>query len=300
MSESVKMPVPNRLLTKIGTKRHLGEIPRILKEGKLHTVCQEARCPNIGECFGRGTATFLILGNLCTRDCRFCGVKKAAGSLLSLDREEPKRVAQTVKQLGLRHVVVTSVTRDDLPEGGAEQFAETIRAIRKLVPEVSIEVLIPDFSGNMEALKLVIKEKPEVINHNLEVVERLYPDFRPQADYRRSLSVIRKIKELAPEIFSKSGLMLGVGEEEKELLSALNDLRQANCEILTLGQYFQPTGRQLAVKKYLIQEEFECLQRKAEDLGFLFVAAGSFVRSSYRAEEAYQKAASPVRNFLGI
>ena len=290
------MPVPNWLLTKIGTKRYLSEIPRILKEAKLHTVCQEARCPNIGECFERGTATFLILGNLCTRDCRFCGVKKAAGSLLSLDRNEPERVARAVKRLGLRHVVVTSVTRDDLPEGGAEHFAQTIREVRKLTPEVSIEVLIPDFSGNPEALKLVIKEKPEVINHNLEVVERLYPNFRPQADYRRSLSVIRKIKELAPEIFSKSGLMLGVGEEEKEVLAALKDLRKAGGEILTLGQYFQPTGRQLAVRKYLAPEEFASFQRQAESLGFLFTAAGSFIRSSYRAREAYEKVRERKRN----
>ena len=286
------MPVPNRLLTKIGAKRHLGEIPRILKQGNLHTVCQEARCPNIGECFGRGVATFLILGVLCTRDCRFCGIKKAAGPLLSVDKDEPKRVAETVKQLGLKYVVITSVTRDDLSGGGAEQFAQTIRAIRKLTPGVSIEVLIPDFSGNPEALKLVLKEKPEVINHNLEVVARLYPEVRPQADYRRSLSVIREIKETAPEIFSKSGLMLGLGEEEKEVLEALKDLRKTGCEIVTLGQYFQPTGRQLAVKKYLTPEEFIFFQRQAESLNFLFVAAGSFVRSSYRAREAYEKAVS--------
>lgn len=283
------MSIPDWLLVKISPKRDLGEIPGILKQAGLHTVCQEARCPNIGECFSLGTATFLILGDICTRNCCFCGIKKSSLVSLPLDPEEPERVARIVKQLSLKHVVITSVTRDDLSDGGAEHFARTIREIRKVVTGVSIEVLIPDFSGSMESLWTVVKEKPEVINHNLETIERLYPEVRSQADYKRSLFLISKVKKMDSEIFTKSGLMLGLGEEEKEVIAAFHDLRAAKCEMITLGQYFPPTGRHLPVKRYVPEEQFEALERQAEKLGFLFVAAASFVRSSYRAREAYEK-----------
>jgi len=284
------MSIPDWLLAKISPKGNLGEIPGILKQAGLHTVCQEARCPNIGECFARGTATFLILGDVCTRNCRFCGIKKASLAFLPVDPEEPERLARLVTRLPLKHVVITSVTRDDLPDGGAEQFARSIREIRKEVPGISIEVLIPDFAGNLDSFWTVVKEKPEVINHNLETIKRLYPEVRPQGDYKRSLSLIRKVKKMNSEIFTKSGLMLGLGEENDEVISAFHDLRAARCEMITVGQYFQPTGRQIPVSRYLSQEEFNFFKRKAEELGFLFVASDSFVRSSYRAKEAYEKA----------
>ncbi len=277
-------------MIKIGTKRDLGRIPAILERTKLHTVCQEARCPNIGECFAQGTATFLILGDICTRGCSFCGVKKTALEKLPVDPEEPGRLAETLEQLHLNYVVITSVSRDDLPDGGAEHFVRTIREIRKINPRISIELLIPDFAGNLEALRMVAKEAPEVINHNLETVKRLYPKVRPQAIYERSLSFLRATKEMAPEVLVKSGLMLGLGEKREEVLETLRDLRQNGCQMLTLGQYFQPTGRHIPVERYIKDEEFHFLKQRAEELGFLFTAAGTFVRSSYRAKEAYEKA----------
>ncbi len=251
----------------------------------LHTVCQEALCPNLPECFGQGTATFLILGDVCTRNCRFCAVRK--GRPRPPDPEEPERVAEAAARLHLRHVVVTSVTRDDLPDGGAGHFAATVRAIRSRLPEAGVEVLIPDFRGSLAALETVLNAGPDVVNHNVETVPRLYPLIRPQADYRRSLGVLAWIKARAPQTATKSGLMLGLGERTTEVLQLLSDLREARCDELTLGQYLQPTGHQHPVVRYVPPEEFTAYREKAETLGFQKVVAGPLVRSSYQAGRPY-------------
>jgi len=261
------------------------ETRRLLRNGQLHTVCQEAHCPNIFECFGRRTATFLILGDHCTRDCAFCAVKQ--GPLQPPDPDEPRRVAQAAAEMQLRYVVVTSVTRDDLPDGGAAHFAATIAALRKERPEVRVEVLIPDFQGDPAALAVVLAAGPDVLNHNLETVPRLYPTVRPQAQYRRSLLLLENASHQAPHIPTKSGLMLGLGESEAEIRQTLADLRSANCRLLTLGQYLQPTPRNLPVVRYVPPEEFEQWRHIALDLGFEQVAAAPFVRSSYQAGEVF-------------
>lgn len=247
----------------------------------LHTVCQEALCPNLPECFGQGTATFLILGDVCTRNCRFCAVKK--GRPLPPDPEEPERVAEAAARLGLRHVVVTSVTRDDLPDGGAGHFAATVRAIRRRLPRAGVEVLIPDFRGSLAALETVLDAGPNVVNHNVETVPRLYPLIRPQANYQRSIGILSWIKIRTPHIATKSGLMLGLGEQIAEVLRVLYDLREAGCDMLTLGQYLQPTEHQHPVVRYVPPEEFADYQEKAEAMGFRKVVAGPLVRSSYQA-----------------
>jgi len=250
--------------------------------GSLNTVCQSARCPNIGECFERGTATFMILGNCCTRNCTFCAVPR--GVPLPPEEDEPEKVAEAAEALGLRYVVVTSVTRDDLPDGGAGQFAETIGAVRRRLAGCQVEVLIPDFQGSEEALRTVLRACPDVLNHNLETVPRLYPLVRPQADYRRSLGLLRRAKELAPEIVTKSGFMLGLGESRGEVCGVLGDLRVAGCEMVTLGQYLCPSPRHLPVARYVPPEEFEEMRKEGLRLGFKHVEAGPLVRSSYHAE----------------
>lgn len=256
----------------------------------LHTVCREAHCPNIAECFGQGTATFMILGDFCSRGCRFCAVKR--GSPAPLDPDEPERVADAAVRLNLQHVVITSVTRDDLPDGGALHFAATVQATRRRLPRTVIEVLIPDFDGSQRALETVLAAEPDVLNHNLDTVCRLYPRVRPGADYRRSLGVLAWAKAQAPRMVTKSGLMLGLGESTAELLRTLYDLRQARCDLLTLGQYLQPTDRQLPVDRYVPPAEFANYQTKAESLGFRGVAAGPLVRSSHRAEALWHKIVS--------
>jgi lipoic acid synthetase len=265
-----------------GAESAVAGVERLLSGFRLHTVCQEARCPNIAECFGRGTATFMILGDTCTRACRFCAVRHGQPS--PLDPHEPERVAEAAARMGLRHVVVTSVTRDDLPDGGAGQFAATARALRRRLPETTVEVLIPDFSGCCAALEAVLDAQPDVLNHNLETVARLYPRVRPQADYHRSLDVLAWAKARAPHIVTKSGLMLGLGERTVEVLDVFHDLRRVDCDLLTLGQYLQPTDRHLPVVRYVRPDEFEGYRDRAEALGFRGVAAGPMVRSSYRAE----------------
>ena len=259
------------------------QVRRAVREGGLHTVCEEARCPNIGECWGRGTATFMILGDVCTRSCGFCAVK--TGRPAGLDTDEPRRVALAVLRMGLRHAVITSVNRDELPDGGASIFADTIRWIRRLCPETTVEVLIPDFKGNRAALEAVMGARPDVLNHNVETVPRLYRTVRPQAKYERSLEVLRLAKEIAPETVTKSGLMVGLGEERAELLEVFRDLRGAGVDVLTVGQYLRPTPRHLPVVRYWTPAEFEALRREAEALGFRHVEAGPLVRSSYHAEE---------------
>jgi len=252
-----------------------------LTNGGIHTVCQEARCPNQWECFSKHTATFLILGDRCTRNCGFCAV--AHGPDAPPDPDEPRRVAETAKAMGLRFVVVTSVTRDDLPDGGASLFAETIRALKAAIDGVRVEVLIPDFQGNRKALATVLDANPDVLNHNIETVPTLYPRVRPQADYRRSLDLLAAAHAMAPAISTKSGLMLGLGETETEVRRTLADLRAADCRLLTLGQYLQPSPAHLPVTRYVPPEHFDCWAAIAREMGFDNVASGPFVRSSYEA-----------------
>ena len=253
----------------------------LLADLGLHTVCQQALCPNIRDCWGSGTATFMILGDICTRHCRFCAVR--AGRPLPPDPGEPERVAEAAARLGLRHVVITSVARDDLPDGGAGHFAATIEAVRRRCPGALVEVLVPDFGGSLAALEEVIAARPDVLNHNVETVPRLYPLVRPRADYRRSLGLLAWAKGAG--LTTKSGLMLGLGETRGEVVAVMQDLRRAGCELLTLGQYLQPTSRQLPVAEYIHPEEFEWYREVGEALGFRAVAAGPLVRSSYRAAE---------------
>ncbi|TWI74285.1 lipoic acid synthetase [Desulfobotulus alkaliphilus] len=260
-----------------------GRVQHLLKEKGLHTVCEQAHCPNQFECFGKGTATFLLLGETCTRHCRFCNID--SGPVFPPDMEEPERVAEAAAGLGLSYVVLTSVTRDDLEDGGAKIFAESIKALRRRLPSAGVEVLIPDFMGSEDALKTVVYAKPDVINHNMETVERLYPEVRPEALYQRSLELIARVAAHESGIPAKSGIMLGLGEGDDEIMKTLRDLRQAGCRILTIGQYLQPSERHLAVKRFVPPETFDFWRKEALGMGFSAVASGPFVRSSYRAEE---------------
>ncbi len=255
----------------------------LLEDGRLHTVCQEARCPNRGECFSRGTAVFLILGDCCTRRCRFCAVTQ--GTPEKPDPDEPRRVAEAAARMSLDYIVVTSVTRDDLDGGGAGFFAETIRLLRARRPSARIEVLIPDFQGVETALQTVLDARPDVLNHNLETVARLYPEVRPQAIYNRSLELLRRTGSSVPGAAVKSGLMLGLGERPDEIESALHDLLGAGCQILTLGQYLQPKRDCLPVARYVPPAEFDAWREAAFEMGFAQVSSGPLVRSSYHAEE---------------
>lgn len=254
----------------------------------LHTVCESAKCPNRHECWNRGTATIMILGDVCTRTCRFCAVK--SGIPMPLDRDEPRRVAEAVRAMNLRHVVLTSVDRDDLPDGGSLQFAETIRAIKAAVPGIAVEVLTPDFEGAERALECVLSAGPEVYSHNLETVARLQPVIRAQASYGRSLAVLKYASAYRPRSVIKSGLMLGLGERDEEVVEAMADLVGAGCELLTLGQYLRPTREHAKVARYVSPEAFERFAVEAKHLGFKGVAAGPMVRSSYRAEELLEEA----------
>jgi lipoic acid synthetase len=262
----------------------------LFRGGRLHTVCESADCPNMGTCWKEGVATFMILGGTCTRACRFCSV--GAGQPDLVDNEEPQNVALAVKQLGLRYVVVTSVARDDIEDGGALQFAKTIRAIRRLTPEVKIEVLVPDFSAKEESLRILCDAHPEVISHNIETVRRLAPHIRPQASHDRSLGVLRALSGLKAKAFIKSSLMVGIGETTKEIIEVMNELRDTGCQILTIGQYLAPTRakRHLPVERFLSPEEFEAYRQKGLEMGFVHVESGPLVRSSYIAEQGYQRA----------
>jgi len=261
-------------------------VKNLIGKDRLHTVCQEARCPNIWECFSQRTATFLIMGSRCTRDCQFCSVVQ--GPTGPPDPAEPERVAAAAKQMDLKYVVITSVTRDDLPDGGAQFFAQTIAAIRRQIPTAKIEVLIPDFQGDTDALQIVLNACPDVLNHNIETVPRLYSIVRPQAQYERSLQLLQRVYEADPKIPTKSGLMLGLGESSAEIRSTLKDLAAVGCRMLTLGQYLQPSKTHLPVKRYAPPEEFEQWRQIAKEMGFSQVASGPFVRSSYHAKELYQ------------
>ncbi len=271
---------PEWLRMKLPAGRRLGEVSRVLREGSLSTVCQEARCPNRAECWNSGTATFLVMGPRCTRGCRFCAVEQ--GPVNPPDPEEPRRVAEAAASLGLKHVVVTSTTRDDVADGGAAHFVATIREIRATMPGATVEVLIPDFGGSESALQKVLDARPEVLNHNVETVPRLYAAARPGADYRRSHEILRRAA--AAGLSAKSGFMVGLGESAGEIRRLLGDLRDAGCERVTIGQYLQPTRTSLPVKRYWTVEEFEAWGRRAKELGFRHVSAGPLVRSSYHAQ----------------
>ncbi len=254
----------------------------LLRSLSLHTVCEDANCPNRSECFKSKTATFLILGDVCTRGCRYCAVAKGAPQ--PLDTDEPQRVAEASEQLGLRHIVVTSVTRDDLPDGGADHFARTITALKERLPQSTIEVLIPDFQGSAEALQRVMDAKPDIINHNVETVASLYPVVRPQADYARSLELLRRVKHTG--LYSKTGFMVGLGETWQDVLALLDDLVAAGCDMLTIGQYLQPSKNHLPVVAFITPAQFDEYKEIAMQKGIRFVASGPFVRSSYHAAEA--------------
>jgi lipoyl synthase len=277
---------PPWLKKRIPPFQDLQKVKSILDETDLHTVCEEARCPNLGECFARGTSTFLILGKICTRDCGFCAVEH--GVPAQPDQAEPEKVAQAVKKMGLQYVVITSVTRDDLSDGGASLFAKTIQTIRALDPKTKVEVLIPDFQGSLNSLKSVLKEGPDVLNHNIETVSRLYPEVRPQADYERSLHLLKASKESHPDVLTKSGFMLGLGENREEVLELLRHLRDARCDLLTIGQYLQPRQNRLPVVQFVPPDEFKEYKTVGEEMGFKAVASGPFVRSSFHAFEMFK------------
>ena len=256
-------------------------LKRILREKNLHTVCEEARCPNIGECWGHNTATFLILNDTCTRGCRFCAIDK--GKPLALDPEEPRNVALVVKDLGLDHIVVTSVNRDDLSDGGSNHFAKTVFWIKALNPAIRVEVLIPDFKGDLKALETVVQAGVHVLNHNIETVPRLYGKVRPGHTYACSVNILKTAKEMRRDVLTKTGMMLGVGETRDEVMTTLCDLRANDVDIVTLGQYLQPSTRQLPVERYVTPAEFQEFKQDAEKLGFRHVESGPLVRSSYHA-----------------
>jgi len=274
---------PPWLKSKIPSGKNYFQLKAMLKELNLHTVCEEAHCPNIADCWERQTATVMIMGDICTRSCGFCAVK--TGKPIHLDREEPTHVAEAISRLGLKHVVITSVDRDDLPDGGAAHFAETIREVKARCPKTQVEVLIPDFRGKGDSLNLIFAAAPHILNHNLETVASLQKTVRPQANYERSLEVLKLASEAG--MVAKSGLMLGLGESDEELRQALHDLREiGRVTILTLGQYLRPTPQHLEVQRYVSPQEFEGWAKYAEDLGFEYVASGPLVRSSYHADEA--------------
>jgi lipoic acid synthetase len=259
------------------------KLKSVLREQKLHTVCEEAACPNLGECFGKGTATFMIMGDICTRRCPFCDV--GHGRPLPLDKDEPVKLADTIRAMGLSYVVITSVDRDDLRDGGASHFVECIEQVRQQNPGIEIEILVPDFRGRMDiALEVMHKHPPDVFNHNLETVPRLYKQCRPGSDYQWSLDLLKKFKQAQPDVPTKSGLMLGLGEEIQEVIEVMRDMRSHDVEMLTLGQYLQPSGHHLAVERFVTPDEFDALYRTAMEMGFKHVASGPMVRSSYHAD----------------
>ena len=271
----------------------LATMRKLTRDLKLHTICDSARCPNRTECFAGGTATFMILGDICTCNCTFCAVK--CGKPQAPDSQEPEHIVEAVNKLGLRYVVITSVTRDDLPDGGASQFAKTIKAIHKYDPNIMVEVLIPDFKGSLSALQTVIDTSPAVLNHNIETVPRLYPEVRPQGKYQRSLELLKQAKLLDSSLLTKSGLMLGLGESQPEVIEVMTDLRQASCDLLTIGQYLRPSLRHHQLVRYIPPEEFEEYQNMGREMGFASVISRPLVRSSFHAAEVYLSAAQKIR-----
>jgi len=288
-------PRPEWLKVRIRANESFDRVNDMVKDLSLHTVCQEARCPNIFECWSEGTATFMILGDICTRHCGFCAVGK--GRPRALDPDEPRHVGEAVRRLGVKHAVVTSVNRDELPDGGALHFAETINWIRRLNPGVRVEVLIPDFCGNEEALNTVLAARPDVLNHNTETVRRLYKRVRPDARYEQSLELLRRAhgRKADYPLLTKSGLMAGLGETVDELLGTFRDIAETGCDILTVGQYLAPTPKHIPIEKYYSPDEFVVLKSEARAMGFRYVESGPLVRSSYRAGRHTKGAAAAVR-----
>ncbi|MBE9162814.1 lipoyl synthase [Tychonema sp. LEGE 06208] len=275
---------PQWLRVKAPQWERVGNVKEILRDLSLNTVCEEASCPNIGECFNAGTATFLIMGPACTRACPYCDIdfeKKPQ----ALDPTEPERLAQAVQRLKLNHVVITSVNRDDLPDGGASVFVECIQAVRSTMPDTTIEVLIPDLCGNWQALEIILAARPDVLNHNTETVKRLYRKVRPQGKYDRTLELLQRSRQIAPGVYTKSGIMVGLGETDSEIREAMQDLRAVGCDILTVGQYLQPTQKHLNVESFVPPEQFDAWREFGESLGFLQVVASPLTRSSYHAEQ---------------
>lgn len=287
---STKERKPEWLKIKLNTGENFNELKSMMRNKTLHTVCEEARCPNIYECWANRTATFMILGDICTRACRFCAVK--TGLPTELDLQEPERVAEAAEQMGLQHAVVTSVARDDLKDGGAMIFAETIKAIRKRMPLCSVEVLIPDFLGNWDALKVVMDAKPDILNHNIETVRRLSDRVRSKAKYDRTLELLRQAKAMQPSIPTKSSVMVGVGETYEDVLETMDDLRSVDVNIMTIGQYLQPTQKHLTVKEYVHPDVFARWKEEGMKRGFSHVESGPLVRSSYHAHEQVKSARS--------
>ncbi len=265
------------------------ELKQLMRGQQLHTVCEEAHCPNIGECWERGTATFMILGDLCTRRCHYCAV--TTGRPQGVDLQEPARLAATVQELGLRYCVITSVNRDDLPDGGAFIFAACINRIRAQSPDCKVEVLIPDFAGSPDALARVMAARPDVLNHNIESTRRLFPRVRPKGDYQRSLDLLAQAKALTPDAVTKSGIIVGMGETTDELVATMADLRAVDCDLLTIGQYLRPSAQHIAIDRFYHPDEFAELARLGQEMGFKHVAAGPLVRSSYHADEQHNAAA---------
>jgi lipoic acid synthetase len=276
---------PDWLKVRIGGGDQFVKMKSLLRKAKLHTICEEAKCPNIAECFECGTAVFLILGDICTRNCRYCNVKH--GIPLSLDPNEPIEVAESVKKLGLNYVVITSVTRDDLNDGGASVFYDCIKEVKKMNKDCKVEVLIPDFKGSKKSLEKIIDSKPDVTNHNIEVVQELFHDIRPEGDYQTSLDVLDSIKKIDENMKSKSGFMIGLGETKNQIIKTMKDLIEAEVDFLTIGQYLQPSKEHVEINKYYNPEEFEEFKRIALDMGFNHVESGPLVRSSYHAERVF-------------
>jgi len=275
---------PDWLRVKAPQWQRVGDVKTTLRDLGLNTVCEEASCPNIGECFNAGTATFLIMGPACTRACPYCDIdfeKKPQ----PLDPTEPQRLGEAVQRMGLKHVVITSVNRDDLPDGGASQFVRCIEAVRALMPQTTIEVLIPDLCGNWQALETILSGQPEVLNHNTETVPRLYRRVRPQGEYQRSLEVLRRSRQLSPTIYTKSGIMVGLGETDEEVRQVMTELREVDCDIITIGQYLQPTPKHYPLNRFVTPEEFEAWRVFGDSLGFLQVVSSPLTRSSYHAEQ---------------
>jgi lipoic acid synthetase len=287
-TDAAQLRKPAWLKVKAPGGPNYADIKRLMRDLKLHTVCEEARCPNVGECWEHKAATFMVLGDVCTRNCTYCAV--AHGTPTPYDAEEPARLADAVAKMGLRHVVITSVDRDDLPNGGSEIFAGCVTEIKQRLPDTSVELLIPDFKGSDVALKIVIDARPDILNHNLETIERLYRIARPGGRYERALRLFRRAKEIAPHMLTKSGIICGLGEEWDELLQAMQDLRAQAVDILTLGQYLRPTTGHLPVARYYTPDEFAELKRLGMAMGFRHVEAGPLVRSSYHAWEQVQSA----------
>ena len=285
-----KLEKPQWLKIKLNINDNFSNIKTTLKQYNLHTVCEEAHCPNISECWNTGTATFMLMGDTCTRGCKFCAVK-TGNPMKKIDEDEPKKLAQALAEIKLfDYVVLTSVNRDDLEDGGSSHFAECVKEIKRAYPEIIVEVLIPDFKGDFEALKKIVDAKPEVIAHNIETVERLQRKVRDiRANYKQSLSVLGNVKKLNPKIYTKSSIMVGLGETEEEVMQSMKDLRTINVDILTIGQYLRPSNWHIPISSFVPPEKFEFFKQKALELGFLFCASGPFVRSSYRAGELFVK-----------